>query len=105
MCYFAAMSDEIGIRELRQEASVHLRAVADGAEFTITDRGRAIVQMTPIPASPLERLLRSGRARAPRRNLRELPAPEPGPDVSAELAAMRMPSGTEWRTTSTPRHW
>lgn len=43
MCYFAAMSDEIGIRELRQEASVHLRAVADGAEFTITigaDRSR-----------------------------------------------------------------
>ena len=48
MCYFAAMSDEIGIRELRQEASVHLRAVADGAEFTITDRGRPVARLIPI---------------------------------------------------------
>ena len=52
MCYFAAMSGEIGIRELRQEASVHLRAVADGAEFTITDRGRPVARLIPI--SPLE---------------------------------------------------
>ena len=38
---------------------------------------------------PLQRLLASGRARPPRRDIRELPAPSPGPSLTAELAAMR----------------
>ncbi|MGK2320488.1 hypothetical protein [Gordonia rhizosphera] len=45
--------------------------------------------MTSIPTSPLGRLLVAGAARPARRDIRELPAPQPGPQLSEELAAMR----------------
>lgn len=80
---------EVGIRALKQNASAVVADAAAGETVTITDRGRPVAQMTPIPASPLQRMLGSGRARAPRRDIRELPAAEPGPGLSAELAAMR----------------
>ena len=49
-----------------QEASVHLRAVADGAEFTITDRGRPVARLIPISRSrpPVAADLRSRAAGA-----------------------------------------
>lgn len=34
--------DEIGVRELRQNASVYLRRVAAGESFTITDYGKPV---------------------------------------------------------------
>jgi prevent-host-death family protein len=80
---------EVGIRALKQNASAVVAEAAAGETVTITDRGRPVAQLTPLPASPLQRLLASGRARPPRLDIRELPAPEPGPDLSAELAAMR----------------
>lgn len=80
---------EVGIRALKQNASAVVSDAAAGETVTITDRGRPVAQLTPIPASPLRRLVDAGRARPPRRDIRELPEPEPGPDLSAELAAMR----------------
>ena len=51
----------IGIRELRQRASVYLRRVEAGETIEVTDRGRPIALLTPIPeASPIERLRASG---------------------------------------------
>lgn len=80
---------QVGIRALKQNASAVVADAAAGETVTITDRGRPVAQMTPIPASPLQRMLDSGRARPPRCEIRKLPAPEPGPSLSAELAAMR----------------
>jgi prevent-host-death family protein len=80
---------EVGIRALKQNASAVVATAAAGETVTITDRGRPVAQMTSIPASPFQRMLNSGRARPPRRDIRELPAPKPGPDLSAELAAIR----------------
>ncbi len=80
---------EVGIRALKQNASAVVAQVAAGDSVTITDRGRPVAVMTALPASPLQRLLDSGRARPARSDLRELPTPEPGPRLSAELAAMR----------------
>lgn len=53
----------IGIRELRQHASRYLRAVERGETLQITDRGRPIAQLVPVPddASPIERLTSEGR--------------------------------------------
>ncbi|BBZ64892.1 antitoxin VapB46 [Mycolicibacterium insubricum] len=80
---------EVGIRALKQNASAVVAEAAAGETIIVTDRGRPVAQLTPLPASPLQRLLASGRARPPRRDIRELPAPSPGPSLTAELAAMR----------------
>ncbi|MEP9392378.1 type II toxin-antitoxin system prevent-host-death family antitoxin [Gordonia sp. VNQ95] len=80
---------EVGIRALKQNASAVVAAAAAGETVTITDRGRPVAQMTAIPASPLRRRLQGGTARPPRRALRDLPEPLPGPNLSEALAAMR----------------
>lgn len=80
---------EVGIRALKQNASAVVADAAGGKTVTITDRGRPVAQLTAIPSSPLQRLLDSGRARAPRRSLVDLPVPEAGPNLSEELAGMR----------------
>jgi prevent-host-death family protein len=54
----------IGIRELRQQASRHLRDVERGEVVEITDRGRPIARLVPVPvAAGLEQLTASGRLR------------------------------------------
>jgi prevent-host-death family protein len=45
----------IGIRELRQNASKHVRAAAAGATVTITDRGEPVAKLTRL--SPVDRRL------------------------------------------------
>lgn len=80
---------DVGIRALKQNASAVVAAAAAGQTVTITDRGRPVAQLTPIPASPLERLLAAGLARPPQHDMRELGSPAPGPRLSAELTAMR----------------
>lgn len=52
----------IGIRELRQSASRYLRAVEEGQTFEVTDRGRPIAMLVPLPGgSQIDRLAASGR--------------------------------------------
>ncbi|HSZ69463.1 MAG TPA: type II toxin-antitoxin system prevent-host-death family antitoxin [Solirubrobacteraceae bacterium] len=52
----------IGIRELRQGASRYLRAVQEGETFEVTDRGRPIAMLVPLPdGSRIDRLIASGR--------------------------------------------
>jgi prevent-host-death family protein len=80
---------EVGIRALKQNASSVVAHAAAGETVTITDRGRPVAQMTPIPASRLEQLHAAGRVRPARGMLSDLPAPEPGPSLSDALAAMR----------------
>ncbi|MGD9752564.1 MAG: type II toxin-antitoxin system Phd/YefM family antitoxin [Acidimicrobiia bacterium] len=80
---------EVGIRALKQNASAVVAEVAAGETVTITDRGRPVAQLSPVAASRLEGLVRAGLARPARRSIVELPAPEPGPPLSATLTAMR----------------
>ncbi|MDO8389051.1 MAG: type II toxin-antitoxin system prevent-host-death family antitoxin [Actinomycetota bacterium] len=79
----------VGIRALKQNASAVVADAAAGATVTITDRGRPVAQITPLPATRLQAMLDSGRARPARRQIAQLTAPRPGPSLSAELAAMR----------------
>ena len=52
----------IGVRELRQRASEFLRRVEAGETIEVTDRGRPVALLSPIPnVSPIERLRASGR--------------------------------------------
>lgn len=80
---------EVGIRALKQNASAVVAEAASGEVVTITDRGRPVARMTPIPASELQALIAAGQARPSKRRLEDLEPPAPGPDLSAELAAMR----------------
>lgn len=80
---------EVGIRALKQNASAVVARVVAGEPVTVTDRGRPVVTMIPVPSSPLGLLVASGQARPARRSLRELPEPMPGPSLSSELARMR----------------
>ncbi len=80
---------EVGIRALKQNASAVVAAAAAGETVTITDRGRPVAQIAPLPSSRLQAMVDAGRARRPRRNITSLSAPPPGPNLSAELAAMR----------------
>ena len=76
------MTLSIGIRELRQHASRYLRLVEERREpIEITDRGRPVALLTPLPAgSRIEQLAASGRLRRATRPWSELPPPaEPKP--------------------------
>jgi prevent-host-death family protein len=65
-----------GIRELRQRASELLRRVAQGETIEITDRGRPVALLGPLPAGgALERLQASGDVEPATGGLEDLPEP------------------------------
>lgn len=75
----------VGIRALRQRASELLRRVADGETIQITDRGRPVALLTPLPeAAPLERMRTSGEIVPAEGDLADLPGPLE-PESTAEL--------------------
>ena len=84
----------VGIRELRQRASELLRQVERGESIEITDRGRPVAVISPLPpGSPYQRMLVEGEiARASRETgeLPELLALSPGQEsASSVLARLR----------------
>jgi prevent-host-death family protein len=84
----------VGVRELRQRASEILRRVQGGETIEVTDRGRPVAVLAPLPdAGPLERLRTSGELVPARGDLDDLPGPllvEPGLEMpSAVLARLR----------------
>jgi prevent-host-death family protein len=86
--------DSVGVRELRQNLSVYLGRVVRGESLVVTDRGRPVAQLGPLPerASPLDRLRAEGRVRPARGDLAELGMPPPVPargSISEALAEER----------------
>lgn len=84
----------IGVRELRQQASRYLREVERGDAIEVTDRGRPVARLVPIPRSdPIDALAAAGQLTRSVGDPLELGvplAPRPGVALpSAELAAMR----------------
>jgi prevent-host-death family protein len=66
----------VGVRELRQRASGLLRLVEQGETVEITDRGRPVALLTPIPdGSPLERMRAAGDVETASADLDDLPEP------------------------------
>ena len=80
---------EVGIRAPKQNASAVVADAAAGETITITDRGRAVARITPLPAGRLEGLVAAGRARPARRRVADLQPPRPGASLTAALAEMR----------------
>ena len=70
----------VGVRELRQNLSVYLDRVKDGESLRVTEFGRVVALLTPLPAeklSPLERMVREGRAIPPKGSLKDRRPPQP----------------------------
>lgn len=68
----------IGVRELRQQASRWLKRVAAGESFEVTDRGRPVALLVPVPGREgLDALMAAGRARPGQGHLSELGPPLP----------------------------
>lgn len=66
------------MRELRQRASELLRWVESGETIEITDRGRPVALLTPLPAGdPLEILRAAGEIEPAEGDLDDLPPPLP----------------------------
>jgi prevent-host-death family protein len=84
----------VGIRELRQRASELLRHVERGETIEITDRGRPVAVLSPLPAgSAYERLVAEGdilRASSDSGELPEAMPVRPGQEsASTVLARLR----------------
>ena len=67
----------VGVRELRQHLSRYLRRVVRGETLEVTDRGRPVAILAPLPkpSTPLERLVASGQVARPEEDLMELLPP------------------------------
>jgi prevent-host-death family protein len=74
-----AAAHRIGIRELRQHASVYVDLAEKGQTVDITNRGRLVARLVPAgdAESPLERLIAAGVLR---------PAEDPGSLLDIEPA-------------------
>ena len=75
LCYFCAMSERVGVRELRQNLSVYLRRVRAGERLTVTEHNVPVAELVPLHADddPFARLVAEGRIVPARRSLRDLP--------------------------------
>ncbi len=66
----------VGVRELRQRASALLRLVEQGEIVEITDRGRAVALLCPLPAgTPLQQMRAAGEIDPATADLDDLPEP------------------------------
>ena len=76
MCYMVT-SEQVGVRELRQNLSVYLARIARGETLEVTDRGLPVAILAPLPkpTSVLDRLRREGRVTAARGDLLALKRP------------------------------
>lgn len=70
------MTTSVGVRELRQAASELLRRVSQGETFEITDRGRPVAILGPVPeGGPLETLRSTGQVDPATAGFADLPEP------------------------------
>jgi prevent-host-death family protein len=97
----AAASRRIGIRELRQHASIYVDLAEKGYTVDITNRGRLVAQLVPVrePGSPLERLIAAGIIEPAEESggvadLDPYPAPPAGQPTAGEMLS-RIRQGTD----------
>lgn len=89
-CATSSDMERIGIRELRQNASEYVRRTEGGEALEVTDRGRPVARLSPLPrpGSTLAQLIAHGKATAPRSEIlavRPPPAPTAGARSLSEV--------------------
>ena len=58
-------NDRVGVRELRQNLSVYLRRIKQGETLEVTEHGKPVALLTPMPIKEmgiLDRMIAEGRA-------------------------------------------
>lgn len=87
----SAKRKRVGVRELRQNLSVYLRRVAAGEALEVTERGRPVGLLVPLPegSTPLERLTAQGRMRRPVGDLVKLGLPRKKRSAACISEALR----------------
>lgn len=85
------MSESVGIRQLQQNASKVVARARAGEVIQITDHGRPVAQLGPVPRSKVQELIDAGLATPATRSHKDLPPPLPALDepLTEELARMR----------------
>lgn len=85
------LPERVGVRELRQNLSVYLRRVQKGESLVVTDHGRPVARLTPLPASVdvLERLAGDGRVIMPSRSIDDVLSTTTKPSRATSRAIMR----------------
>jgi prevent-host-death family protein len=93
------MIEQVGVRELRDQLSRYLDRVRDGEEIEVTERGRPVAMLVPLPDSRarLAELVAAGvvtpAAREWTRPPRRLPVPTGEPLASTSLDEQRADQG------------
>ncbi len=79
--------ERIGIRELRQNASEYVRRAESGETIEVTDRGRPVARLAPLPKAVnlLDRLIAEGKVTPATRDWRTLAPPRPGARPLSEI--------------------
>lgn len=82
--------DRIGIRELRQNASEYVRRAERGETIEVTDRGRPVARLSPLPkpGGIIDRLVADGRMSAPAGHVLDLGPPPPATPGSQTLSEL-----------------
>lgn len=91
------MSNSVGIRELRQQASALLRRVVQGEVIEVTDHGHPIARIVPLRPGVLDQLVLEGRATQAAGDLLDL-ADEMGLPVDSRGPMLPSEALTELRT-------
>ena len=73
---------EIGVRELRQNASIYLDRVKNGEKFVITEWGHPVGILGPIASATFEEMVEAG-----------FITPATNPDVDFSKAIITLPKG------------
>ena len=71
------MTESVGIRALQQNASAVVARAAGGEIVEVTDRGRPVAHLVPVPQGRLAALVDAGLARRARRSTVDLDPPLP----------------------------
>lgn len=86
--------DRVGVRELRQNLSVYLRRVTGGETLKVTEHGRPIAVLAPLPdLDPLAQLRAAGRLRSATGSLAELGEPLAATTMSGTAALAEQRAG------------
>ncbi len=85
------LPERVGVRELRQNLSVYLRRVQEGESLVVTDHGRPVARLTPLPVSVdvLERLAADGRVFMPSRTIDDVLSTATKPSRATSRAIMQ----------------